>query len=57
MGRQSRFISVFRVIYLGSFLLGMIMLLVAGYFRPAPLKLPLPHRVPRSFTSRHSNWR
>ncbi|MEP6775940.1 MAG: nodulation protein NfeD [Chloroflexota bacterium] len=36
MGRQSRFISVFRVIYLGSFLLGMVMLLVAGLFSPRP---------------------
>lgn len=36
MGRQSRFISVFRVIYLGSFLLGTLMLLVGGLFAPRP---------------------
>src|SRR5690348_9171878 len=36
MGRQSRFITVFRMVYLGSFLLGMVMLLVAGLFGPRP---------------------
>jgi membrane-bound serine protease (ClpP class) len=36
MGRQSRFITVFRAVYLGSFLLGMVMLLVAGLFGPRP---------------------
>ncbi|HST05353.1 MAG TPA: nodulation protein NfeD [Chloroflexia bacterium] len=36
MGKQSRFIWVFRTIYLTSFLLGMVMLLVGGLFAPRP---------------------
>jgi membrane-bound serine protease (ClpP class) len=36
MGRQSHFITVFRFAYLGSFFLGMAMLLVGALFAPRP---------------------